>query len=120
MPRPEPCPHPYPAKLTFVIAEDVRRLRREGISVTKIAEKYGVAKSSISAVLRLHVYAPNVVAVELEPSNRAVLRELAVSDRISDEQLAGELIVRGMDRRIAREVGVKYEEPAEPRRRPRR
>ena len=62
-----------------------------------------------------------VVAVGLERENRAALHELAKRDRISDEQLAGELIVRGMDRRIASAVGVRYEEPTEPRRRrPRR
>jgi lambda repressor-like predicted transcriptional regulator len=118
MPRPEPCPHPYPAKLSFVIAEDVRRLRRAGASVKSIAKRYGVAPSSISAVLKLHVYAPpEVIAVGLETSQRAVLRELAKEDELSDEQLAGDLIVRGMDRRIAREVGVRYEEIPEPRRR---
>jgi hypothetical protein len=122
MPRPEPCPyHPFPPKLNFVLAEDVRRLRREGESVTAIAKRYGVAKSSISAVLKLHTYAPpEVVAVGLPLEERAVLRELAEGDGVSDEQLAGDLIVRGMDRRIVREVGVRYEEPSEPRRRKRR
>src|SRR5580693_2444771 len=68
MPRPAPCPHPFPPKLNFVLAEEVRRLRRAGMSVTQIAERYGVAKSSISAVLKLHTYAPpEVIAVGLEP-----------------------------------------------------
>jgi transposase-like protein len=120
MPRPEPCRHPFPAKLTFVLAQEARRLRREGASVTAIARRYGVAKSSISAVLRFHVYAPNVVAVGLEREERALLRELAQRDKISDEQLAGELVTAGMDRRIARQVGVTYEESLKPRRPPRR
>jgi transposase-like protein len=103
MPGPEPCRHPYPRKLTFVIAEDVRRLRRAGVSVTAIARRYGVAKSSISAVLKLHTYAPpNVIAVGLERQERDLLQELAQDARISDEQLAAELIVKGMDRRILR------------------
>jgi IS30 family transposase len=77
MPRPEPCPHPYPKKLTFVLAEEVRRLRRAGMSVTKIAARYGVAKSSISAVLKLHTYAPpEVIAVGLERDERALLRNI--------------------------------------------
>jgi transposase-like protein len=87
-----------------VIAEDVRRLRREGVSVTEISRRYGVAKSSISAVLKLHTYAPpEVIAVGLERQERALLRELAQDDRVSDEQLAAELIVKGMDRRILRQ-----------------
>ncbi len=101
MPRPE---HPYPRKLTVVIAAEVRRLRRAGVSVTEIARRYGVAKSSISAVLKLHTYAPpNVIAVGLELLERDLLRELAQAERISDEQLAADLIVKGMDRRILRE-----------------
>jgi hypothetical protein len=121
MPRPEPCPHPYAPKLTFVIAQEVRHMRRRGMAVKAIARKYGVAPASISAILKLHTYAPpNVVAVGLEPDRRAVLRDLAADDEISDELLAEDLIVSGMHRRIAREVGVAYEESLEPQHRPSR
>jgi len=99
--RPEPCP--YRPKLTFVIAEEVRRLRRAGASVKSIARRYGVAPSSISAVLKLHVYAPpELFAIGLEPSDRGLLRELAKEDDLSDELLAVDLLVNAMDRRVAR------------------
>jgi hypothetical protein len=104
MPRPEPCPHPYPRKLTFEIAAEVRRLRREGMAATEIARRYGVAKSSISAVLKMHVYVPEgVIAVGLEHHERALLRELAEELKVSDEQLAAELVVKGLERRILRQ-----------------
>jgi lambda repressor-like predicted transcriptional regulator len=108
MPRPEPCPHPFPPKLNFVLAEEVRRLRRAGMSVTKIAARYGVAKSSISAVLKLHTYAPPlVIAIDLEPWDRGMLRELAKEDDTSDELLAADLLANAMDRRVARrEVSI--------------
>jgi hypothetical protein len=86
--------------LTFVIAEEVRRLRRSGVAVTEIARRYSVAPSSISAVLKMHVYVPEgVIAVGLERLERAVLREIAQEERVSDEQLAAELIRKGLDRR---------------------
>jgi hypothetical protein len=108
MPRPEPCPHPYPAKLSFVIAEDVRRLRCAGASVKSIARRYGVAPSSISAVLKLHKYVPDyVVAFSLERHDRGLLRELAKEDNTSDELLAADLLTNAMDRRVAgREVSL--------------
>jgi hypothetical protein len=81
MPRLEHCPHPYAPKLSLVVAEEVRRMRRRGIAVKAIARRYGVAPASISAVLKLHTYAPNVIAVGLEPDRRAVLRELAAHDK---------------------------------------
>jgi len=97
-------PHPYPRKLTFVIAEEVRRLRRAGESVTEIAQRYGVAKSSISAVLKLHTYVPDsMIAVGLERDARALLREIAVDEKVSDEQLAAEFVVKGLERRIVRQ-----------------
>lgn len=103
MPHPEPCPHPYSPKLTFVLAEEVRRLRRAGASVKSIARRYGVAPSSISAVLKLHVYAPpEVIAIDLEPDDRGLLRELAKEDDTSDELLAADLLANAMDRRVAR------------------
>jgi lambda repressor-like predicted transcriptional regulator len=118
MPRPEPCPHPYPPKLSWVIAEDVRRMRRKGLSVTAIAKRYGVAKSSISAVLKLHTYVPDyVIAIGLKQLDRALLREIAEDEKIADEQLAAELVASGMQRRIAREMGIAFEESSEPRRR---
>jgi len=103
MPRREPCPHPFPPKLNFVLAEEVRRLRRAGASVKSIARHYGVAPSSISAVLKLHTYAPpQVIAIDLEPDDRALLRELAKEDDVSDELLAADLLANSMDRRVAR------------------
>ena len=98
--RPEPCP--YRPKLTFVLAEEVRRLRRAGASVKSIARRYGVAPSSISAVLKLHVYAPpELIAVGLERLDRGLLRELAKEDDTSDELLAADLLTNAMDRRVA-------------------
>jgi IS30 family transposase len=100
MPRPGRCAHPYPPKLTYVIAAEVRRLRRAGASVKSIARRYGVAPSSISAILKLHTYVPDyVVAVGLCREHRAVLRAIAEDERIADEQLAAEFVVDGMERR---------------------
>ena len=103
MPRPERCAHPFPPKLTYVLAEEVRRLRRAGVSVTELARRYGVAKSSISAVLKLHVYVPDyVVAVGLQRVERTLLREVAQDDRVADEQLASELVAQGLHQRCSR------------------
>lgn len=104
MPHPERCTHPFPRKLTFVLAEEVRRLRRAGVSVTELARRYGVAKSSISAVLKLHTYVPDyVIAVGLHRVERALLREVAQDNRVADEQVASELVAQGLHQRCSQQ-----------------
>ena len=55
--------HLFAAKLTRATAEDIRRLHRAGTPVKEIARRYGVAKSSVSAILHLHVYVPEHVVI---------------------------------------------------------
>src|SRR5438105_2639696 len=95
--------HPCPPKLSMILAEEVRRLRRDGVSVHDLARRYGVAKSSISAVLHLHTYVPDyLVAVCLRPLERGLLAELAADEGIAEEQLASEILSRGLDERASR------------------
>jgi len=92
-------PHPFPPKLSMVIAEEIRRQRRHGVSVDELARRYGVAKASISAVLHLHAYVPEfVVPVRLDKHTRGVLTELADEQGIAAEQLAADILNEGLDR----------------------
>ncbi len=86
-----PRQHLFPAKLTKKVAEEIRRLHRGGVGVKELARRYGVAKSSVSAILHLHIYVPeHVVMVPLTAFERALLAEIARDENVADEQLASE------------------------------
>src|SRR5947199_8792152 len=90
---PDARAHRFAAKLTKATAQDIRRLHRAGTSVKEIARRYGVAKSSVSAILHLHVYVPeHIVMVPLAAFERGLLAEIARDENVAEEQLASELL----------------------------
>ncbi len=85
--------HPFAPKLSRAQAEEIRRLRRGGAQLAELAAKFGVAKSSISAIAHLHAHCPpTVVRVALPELERALLAEVAEDDDRADEDLASELL----------------------------
>lgn len=87
-------PHPFPGKLSLDQAEEVRRLRARGLPLADLAEKFGVAKSSVSAIVHFHAHVPEgVLRVALPEFERALLAEIAEDNEIPVEQLAADLLV---------------------------
>lgn len=87
-------PHPFPAKLTDGQAEEVRRLRRGGAPLAELAEKFGVAKSSLSRVIHLKSHAPlGTLRIALPTSEQDLLREIAEDEEVPVEEIAADLLV---------------------------
>lgn len=87
-------PHPFPGKLTADQADEVRRLRARGLPVAELAEKFGIAKSSVSAIVHLKAHEPSgTLRIALPGFERALLAELAEDKNIPDERLAANLLV---------------------------
>ncbi len=47
----DPRPHPFPAKVTPEQAAEIRRLRATGVRLAELADRFGIAKSSVSAIV---------------------------------------------------------------------
>jgi hypothetical protein len=93
----DPRPHPFAAKLTFDEAEEVRRLRARGTPLAELAEKFRMAKSSISSVVHLHSHIPaGTLRIALPIGELDLLRELASDEAVPIEQLASDLLVRAL------------------------
>lgn len=85
---------PFPGKLTLDQADEVRRLRARGLPLAELAERFGVAKSSISAVVHYHAHIPNgVLRVALPEFEAALLAEVAEDEEVPVEHLAADLLV---------------------------
>ncbi len=85
--------HPFAPKLSMAQAEEIRRLRRGGAQLAELAARFGVAKSSISAITHLHAHCPpTVIRVALPEFERALLSEVAKDGGRTDEDLASELL----------------------------
>lgn len=90
----DPRPHPFPGKLTSEQAEEVRRLRAKGVPLADLASRFGIAKSSISAVVHLHCHVPEgVVRVALPDFEYALLAEIAEDEEVPVEQFASDLLL---------------------------
>lgn len=90
----DPRPHPFAAKLSPTQAEEVRRLRARGLPLAELAEKFGVAKSSISAVVHYHAHVPEgVLRIALPEFEMALLAEIAEDDEVPIEKLAADLLI---------------------------
>ena len=90
----DPSSHPFAAKLTPDQADEVRRLRRDGAPLAELAERFGIAMSSISAVVHLHSHVPEgTLRIALPTGELDLLRELAEEEAIPIEQLASDLLV---------------------------
>ncbi len=48
----DPRSHPFAGKLSPGQAEEVRRLRARGLSLAELAGRFGIARSSISAIVK--------------------------------------------------------------------
>ncbi len=95
----EKRPHPFAPKLTDEQAEDVRRLRRAGASLAELAARFGISKSSVSAITHLHAHCPSgVVRVALPEFERALRAEHASDAGRTDEDLASELLLAALRR----------------------
>ena len=57
----DPRSHPFPGKLSPGQAEEIRRLRAHGRPLAELADRFGVAKSSISTVVHYHAHVPEGV-----------------------------------------------------------
>ena len=91
----EPRPRRFPGKLTFDQAQEVRRLRRDGTPLADLAERFGIAKGSVSAIVHFHAHIPDgVVRVALPEFEHALLAELAEDEAVPVEQLAADLLVK--------------------------
>jgi hypothetical protein len=87
-------PHPFSGKLTHEQAEEVRRLRARGLPLANLAGRFGIAKSSVSAIVKLKAHVPDgVLRVALPEFERALLAEIAEDQEVPDEQLASSLLI---------------------------
>jgi len=87
-------PHPFAAKLSPGQAAEVRRLRACGVRLAELAEKFGVAKSSVSAIVKFKAHEPPGTLRVAQPEfERALLAEIAEDAEVSVEQLAADLLV---------------------------
>lgn len=86
--------HPFPGKVTFEDAEEIRRLRRRGKPLADLAGRFNIAKSSVSRICHLHAHTPpGTVRVALPDFEFALLQELADDDAAPIEQLASDLLL---------------------------
>lgn len=86
--------HPFPSTLSLEQAQDVRRLRRDGVPLADLAERFGIAKSSVSAIVHYHAHVPEgVLRVALPEFESSLIAELAEEVEIPVEQLASDLLV---------------------------
>lgn len=87
-------PHPFPAKLTLEQAEEIRQLRARGLPLAELAARFGVAKSSVSAIVKHKAHEiPGTLRVALPEFEAALLAEIAEDEEVPVEQLAADLLV---------------------------
>lgn len=90
----DPRPHPFPGKLRLDQAEEVRRLRARGLPLAELAERFGIAKSSVSAIVKYKAHEPpGTLRVALPAFEAALLAEIAEDEEVPVEQLAADLLV---------------------------
>lgn len=89
--------HPFPGKVTFEQADEIRRLRRGGKALADLAGRFNIAKSSVSAICHLHAHVPDgVVRVALPDFEYRLLQELSEDDEIPIEQFASDLLLEAL------------------------
>lgn len=87
-------PPPFAAKLTPDQAEEVRRLRARGLPLAKLAERFGIARSSVSAIVKYKAHEiPGTLRVALPDFERSLIEELAEDRTVPVEKLAADLLV---------------------------
>lgn len=75
----DPRPYPFPPKLSFGQAEEVRRLRVRGVCLADLAQRFGVAKSSVSAIVKHKAH-------EIPGTFRVALPEFEAAPRTRDKE----------------------------------
>lgn len=87
-------PHPFAGKLTPAQADEVRRLRAHGLPLSQVASRFGIAKSSVSAIVHLKAHEPpEILRVALPGFERALIEEVAQEQAVPVEKLAADLLV---------------------------
>jgi len=91
------APHPFPPKLSLDQADEIRRLRARGLPLAELAGRFGVAKSSVSAIVHLKAHVPNgALRVALPKFEAALLDEIAEDEGVPVEKLAADLLVEAL------------------------
>jgi len=89
-----PRSHPFAAKLSLDQAEEVRHLRTRGMSLAELAGRFGIAKSSVSAIVKHKAHEiPGTLRVALPEPMFELLAEIAEDEDVPVEQLAASLLV---------------------------
>ncbi len=92
--------HPFPGKLTFEEANELRRLHRGGARLVELAERYKIAKASASAIIHFHSHIPaGLLRIHLPEPDRDLLDELAEDWEIPVESVAAEILVEALHSR---------------------
>jgi transcriptional regulator with XRE-family HTH domain len=87
-------PHPFPGKVTFEEADEIRRLRRGGKALADLAGRFNIAKSSVSAICHFRVHTPaGLLRVALPEFELALLAEIAEDEEVPIEQFASDLLL---------------------------
>ena len=85
--------HPFSGKLTLDQADEIRRLRARGSSLAELANRFGIAKSSVSAIVHLKAHEPaGTLRIAVPEFERAILAELAEDEEVPVAQLAANLL----------------------------
>lgn len=90
--------HPFAAKLDYQTAEEIRARHRAGEEPRALAREYGVARSSMYEVLRGRTHRGSVT-VRLRPVDLVRLERCARRHALPVDELAADLISRGLDPR---------------------
>lgn len=88
--------HPFPPKLSLGQAEEIRRRYDAGESPSRLALEYGVAPSSVYAVVQERAHRRRVT-VSLSAQDLGLLERFASRGRQSREDAARELIRRALN-----------------------
>lgn len=87
-------PASIPAKLMLDQADEIRRLRAGGRSLAELANRLGIAKSSVSAIVKYKAHEiPGTIRVALPEFERSLIEELAEDRTVPVEKLAADLLV---------------------------
>ncbi|MCW5777666.1 MAG: hypothetical protein KIS87_14615 [Phycisphaeraceae bacterium] len=97
----DPRPHPFAGKPTLTPAAAVRRLRAGGAPLAELAGRFGIAKSSVSAIVKYKAHEPpGTLRVALPEFERALLDEIAEDEEVPAERLAADLLVSALRSRV--------------------
>lgn len=85
---------PFAGKLSFDEADEIRKLRARGLPLADLAATFGIAKSSVSAIVHLKAHEPaGTLRVAVPEFEHRLLVELAEDEDVPVEQLAADLLV---------------------------